>query len=99
MGQRLTSILVTLWFFFAIASLFIALAMSPMGIRLLLPNSQPSSWLYPALLALPPIPFLVQHSLGSRVSRPLAFILATSLAFVGLLLFLFVASMFVGSPL
>ena len=99
MSQRLSSILMTLWFFFAIASLFIALALSPMGIRLLLPGSQATSWVYPALLVLPPLLLLVQRSLGSRVSRPLALILAASLALIGLLLFVFLASMFVGSPL
>ena len=68
MTGRLTGIVAALWFFFALLSLFIALAFLPLGLRLLLPSTTPSTWVYPLLLALPPIVLGFGRFLGPRVS-------------------------------
>ena len=96
MSARLTGIVATLWFFFAVASLFIALALSPLGIRLLLPGLHPTSWIYPALLLFPPLLLIGQRVMGERAARSLGWILAISMTAAGLLLFAFLAATFLG---
>ena len=96
MSARLNGIVATLWFFFAIASLFIALALSPMGLRLLLPGSQPTSWIYPSLLLFPPLLLVGQRVVGTRASKVIGWALAIAMAVVGLLLILFLAAKFLG---
>jgi len=96
MGSRLVGIVATLWFFFALLSLFVALAFSPMGLRLLIPGSHPGTWLYPAFLALPPIVLASQSLLGRRASRLVLWPLAVALSALAFLLFAFLGSTFVG---
>ena len=99
MGHRLTGMLMTAWFFVAMASLFIAGALSPMGLRLLLADTHPVSWIYPALLISPPLVLLGQRALEPRISRPLAWVLTIILAMFAFLLFVFLAATFLGSPI
>lgn len=94
MKTRLLGMVATLWFFFALASLFIAAVLSPMGLSLLLPDRHPSSWLYPALLSVPPIVLLGQHFLSARLSKTLLWPLAVALGLFAFLLFAFLASFF-----
>ena len=96
MASRLTGIVATLWFFFALLSLFIALAFSPMGLSLLLPGNHPITWLYPAFLVLPPVVFGLGKVMGTRVSSLLLWPLAVALGLIALLLFSFLAVTFVG---
>lgn len=96
MENRLIGIVATLWFFIALLSLFVALVLSPMGLRLLLPGSHPSTWLYPALLTIPPVVLASRNLLGRTVSRPLLWLLVTALAVFTMLLFGFLGSIFVG---
>jgi hypothetical protein len=96
MESRLAGIVATLWFFFALLSLFIALIFSPLGPRLLLPGTHPSTWIYPAFLTLPPVILALRMLIGKRVSHLLLWPLATALALVSLLLFAFLAATFVG---
>ncbi|PZU62897.1 hypothetical protein [Sphingobium sp.] len=83
-------------FFFALFSLFIALAFSPMGLRLLLPGSHPITWLYPAFLALPPAILVLGSVIGNKVSRLLLWPLAVALGLLAFLLFGYLAATFVG---
>lgn len=96
MGTRLFGIIVTLWFFFALQSLFVALVLSPMGLRLLLPGANPTSWLYPALLVCPPFALLTQRLVGSRLSNALLWFFALVLGGMVALLFVFLGSLFFG---
>jgi len=96
MASRLTGIVATLWFFFALLSLFIALVFSPMGLRLLLPGNHPVTWFYPVLLVLPPVVLGLGKAIGTRLSPLLLWPLAVSLGLVALLLFGFLAATFVG---
>ena len=94
--NRLAGLVATLWFFFALLSLFIALVFSPMGLRLLLPGTHPGTWVYPALLTLPPIALGCQKLAGRVISRLMLWTITLSLAVVALLLFAFLAASFVG---
>lgn len=94
--SRLTGIVATLWFFFALLSVFIALVFSPMGLRLLLPSTHPITWLYPAFIALPPVVLGLTAVIGTRVSRLLLWPLAGTLGLAAFLLFSFLAVTFVG---
>ena len=87
MRTRLFGIVATLWFFVAVLSLFVALVFSPLGLRLLLPGAQPSTWIYPTLLTVPPIFLLSEHWLGAKPSPvALGFLaLALSALVLGLL--------------
>ena len=96
MANRLAGFVATLWFFFALLSLFIALALSPMGLGLLLPDTHPITWVYPALLALPPIALVCQKFVSTQVFRVVFWALALSLAVVGLALFAFLFGVFLG---
>ena len=96
MRNRLIGIVATLWFFFAVLSLFMALAISPMGLRLLLPGTRPITWLYPALLIMPPVILACQNGLGAKLSRTLLWLFASVLAAFALVLFAFLSLMFVG---
>jgi len=96
MTSRLIGIVATLWFFSVLVSLFIALAFSPLGLRLLLPSTHPSTWLYPAFLALPPVVLGLGRLLGPRVSRLLLWPLVMTLGAAAMLLFGFLAAAFVG---
>ena len=97
MGSRLTGIVATLWFFIAILSLFVALVLSPMGLRLLLPGSSPVTWVYPALLTIPPVALACQKYLGRSVSAVLLWLIAISLSAFALLLFALLATTFLGN--
>ncbi len=94
MANRLTGIIITLWFFFAVLSVFVALAFSPMGLRLLLPDKHPVSWVYPALLVLPPVTLALQSVLSARLSRILLWALLVPLTALTLLLVAFFGSAF-----
>lgn len=96
MTSRLAGIVGTIWFFFALLSLFIALAFSPMGLRLLLPGEHPITWLYPAFLALPPVVLGLGSVIGAKVSRLLLWPLAVALGLIAFLLFGFLTASFVG---
>jgi len=96
MESRLAGIVATLWFFLALLSLFIALVFSPMGLRLLLPDAHPITWIYPALLTVPPVVLGLERLIGTRVSRLLLWPLASALGVVALLLFAYLAATFVG---
>lgn len=96
MTSRLAGIVGTLWFFFALLSLFIALAFSPMGLRLLLPGVHPITWLYPAFLVLPPVVLALGSVIGNKVSRLLLWPLAVALGLLAFLLFAYLAAIFVG---
>jgi len=90
----LTGIIITLWFLFAVLSVFVALAFSPMGLRLLLPDKHPVSWVYPALLVLPPVTLALQSVLSARLSRILLGALIVPLTALTLLLVAFFGSAF-----
>ena len=94
MANRLTSIVITLWFFFAVLSVFVALVFSPMGLRLLLPDKHRVSWVSPALLVLPPVSLALQSVLSARLSRILLWALLVPLAALTLLLVAFFGSAF-----
>lgn len=94
MANRLTGIIITLWFLFAVLSVFVALAFSPMGLRLLLPDKHPVSWVYPALLVLPPVTLALQSVLSARLSRILLGALIVPLTALTLLLVAFFGSAF-----
>jgi len=96
MERRLIGIVATLWFFFALLSLFVALAFSTMGLRMLLPGVQPKTWIFPVFLALPPAILASQKLLTPRVSRILLWPVAVALATLALLLLIFLASTFFG---
>lgn len=96
MESRLAGIVATLWFFFALLSLFIALVFSPMGVGLLLPNTHPITWIYPAFLTLPPVVLGLGRLIGTTGSRLLLWLLAAALGVVALLLFAYLAATFVG---
>jgi len=96
METRLAGIVITLWFFFGLLSLFIASVFSPMGMGLLLPDRHPLSWIYPALLLLPPITLGLHRVSTSTASRLLLFAVATALGISALALFAFLAATFVG---
>jgi hypothetical protein len=94
MANRLTGIILTLWFFFAVLSVFVALAFSPMGLRLLLPDKHLISWVYPALLVVPPVALASQSLLSARLSRILLWALVVPLTAFTLLLIAFFGSAF-----
>ena len=94
MANRLTGIIITLWFLFAVLSVFVALAFSPMGLRLLLPDKHPVSWVYPALLVLPPVTLALQSVLSAMLSRILLGALIVPLTALTLLLVAFFGSAF-----
>lgn len=96
MGTRLAVIAATLWFFFALLSLFVALALSPMGLRLLLPAAHPTSWIYPTLLVVPPIVLLSRRLLGARLSSSLLWALTLALGLMAVVLFAFIGALFFG---
>ena len=96
MSTRLVGIVATLWFFFALLSLFIALALSPLGLRLLLPAANPASWVYPSLLVFPPVVLLTQRLLGATLSKMALRFLALTLGSMTLLMFVFVRSLILG---
>ncbi|ANK12903.1 hypothetical protein [Erythrobacter neustonensis] len=96
MGNRLAGIAATLWFFFALLSLFVALALSPMGLRLLLPTAHPASWIYPTLLVAPPIALLSQRLLGARLSSRLLWPLTLALGIMLLALITLIGALFLG---
>lgn len=96
MESRLTGVVATLWFFFAVLSLFIAVGFSPLGLRLLLPGTHPNTWIYPALLTLPPIALGSSRIVGSTNARLLLWPLATVLGVAAVLLFAYLAATFVG---
>jgi hypothetical protein len=96
MESRLAGIVATLWFFFALLSLFIALVFSPMGLRLLVPDTHPITWIYPAFLILPPMVLGVGNLIGTRASRLLLWPLAAAQGMVVLALFAYLAATFVG---
>jgi len=96
MTSKLTGIVATLWFFFALLSLFIASAFSPMGLRLLLPDAHPITWIYPAFLVLPPVVLSLSAIIGTRVSRLLLWPLAVALGLIAFLLLGYLAGTFVG---
>lgn len=96
MESRLAGIVATLWFFFALLSLFIASVISPMGLRLLLPGTHPTTWIYPVLLTLPPVAIGLGKFIGPRRSRQLLWPLGGALGVAASLLFLYVAATFVG---
>lgn len=96
MGTRLVGIVATLWLFFALLSLFVAFALSPMGLRLLLPATHPASWIYPALLVFPPVALLSRRLLGTRLSTGLLWTLTLALSLMALALFAFIGAMFLG---
>ena len=91
---RLTGVVATLWAFFALFSVFVALTLSPMGLRLLLPSTHPSTWIYPALLVIPPSVLLCQRFLSMRVAQVLLWCLSLALGAFTLLLVAFTASFF-----
>lgn len=96
MTSRLAGIVGTLWFFFALLSLFIALVMSPMGLRLLLPGMHPITWLYPAFLTLPPAVLVLGSFIDNKVSRLVLWPLVVALGLLAFLLFGYLAATFVG---
>lgn len=96
MMERLSGIVATLWFFFALLSLFVALAFSPLGLRLLLPGIHPFTWIYPAFLVVPPFVLAGRKVLNPKNFRGLLWILASGLAAMGLLLGAFITTMLVG---
>jgi uncharacterized membrane protein YfhO len=96
MTGRLTAIVATLWFFIVLLSLFIALVFWPMRLGLLLPGTHPLTWLYPAILLLPPVVLGLRTIVGARVSRLLLGPLALALGLIAFFLFGFLAATFVG---
>ncbi|OJY61606.1 MAG: hypothetical protein BGP16_06510 [Sphingobium sp. 66-54] len=94
MANRLAAIIITLWLFFALLSVFVALAFSPMGLRLLLPDRHPVSWVYPALLIVPPVALASQSLLSARFSRLSLWIIVIPLGAFTLLLLAFFGSAF-----
>jgi len=79
MSSRLSGIVATLWFFFAIFSVFVALVLSPMGLRLLLPDAEPASWFYPTFLLLPPILLVAQGHFDSKLTRATLWLMSIGL--------------------
>lgn len=96
MENRLAGIVATLWFFFALLSLFLALAFSPIGLRSLLPGPHPITWICPVLLAMPPMALAYRLILGRAVPRLCLWAVAILLAAFGFLLVVFVVTTFVG---
>jgi len=96
MENRLVGIVATLWFFVTLLSLFIALAFSPMGLLLLLPGINPTTWIYPAFLALPPIALGCQNVMGKTISRLLLWLLTSVMTAAVLLLSGYLAMSIVG---
>lgn len=96
MGPRIFGIVVTGWFLFTILSLVVALAFSPMGLRLLLPEEHPVTWIYPALLVLPPVIIATRNLLGARATLFLLWPLAVVLAAFDVLLLVFLGSALLG---
>lgn len=96
MENRLSAIVATLWFFFALLSLFVASVFSPMGLRMLLPGTHPTTWIYPVLLTLPPVAIGLGKFIGARRSRLLLWPLGGALGVVASLLFLYAAATIVG---
>lgn len=96
MESRLAGIVATLWFFFALLSLFIASVLSPMGLRLLLPGTHPTTWIYPVLLTLPPVAIGLGKFIGTRRLRLLLWPLGVALGVVASLLFFYFAAIFFG---
>jgi multidrug efflux pump subunit AcrB len=94
MANRLTGIILTIWFFFVVLSVFVALAFSPMGLRLLLPDKHPVSWVYPALIVVPPVALASQGIFSARLSRILLWALVVPLTVFTLLLIVFFGSAF-----
>ncbi|MBA3729804.1 MAG: hypothetical protein H0W92_03230 [Sphingomonas sp.] len=97
MRTRLTGIVLTLWFILAVLSLFVALAFSPLGIRLLLPGSQPGTWIYPLFLTVPPVFLFSQHWLGDEASQITLWSFALALGAFVLVLLAFVGNLFFGA--
>jgi len=92
MSLRLAKIILPLWLCFTLMSVSIALFFSPMGLRLLLPEWHPLSWIYPALIVLPPIVVGTQKHLNTRASRLMMWSIAVPLAAFALLLLAFLGT-------
>ena len=94
-STRLLGIVGTLWFFFAIMEMFVA-SISPMGIRILLPERHPATWIASMLLFGTPILILSQRFAPPKVAGVLSWITVAGLGFFVVALFAFLAAMFVG---
>jgi hypothetical protein len=97
MESRLFGIVATAWLFFTILSLFVALAFSPMGLRLLLPEKHPVTWVYPALLIAPPLIVAFHGMLGPKATRVLLWAMAIALTACAMLLIVFFGAAMFGS--
>ena len=74
--------------------LVVALALSPLGLGLLLPERHPATWIYPALILMPPMIFASHRALGPKTVRVVLWPLTVVLAAVTLLLILCLGSAF-----
>ena len=93
---RLVGILGTLWFFFALMMIFIATVLSPMGLRILLPDRQPATWALLGLLFGTPLLLAGLHFAPPKVSAVLIWVICGFLALLTAALFLFLTALFVG---
>ena len=96
MNARLVGIVGTLWFFFALMMLFIAFVYSGVGFRLLLPEGHPATWIVPILLFGVPALLASQRFVSPKFSRPVFWMALIGLAVLGVGLFAFLSSIFVG---
>jgi hypothetical protein len=97
MTSRLFGIVATFWLMFTVFSLIVALAFSPMGLHLLIPDKHPITWVYPALIVVPPVLLASQNLLKPKAIRLILWPLAIMLTGFVMVLLLFLGSAFFGS--